>query len=106
MNVGDRVRFDDSATSWLIRAEARDGRYHIATCALFGRVYYTILDHHAGVRGPLNIVGQGMGITTLAGPDEGIAETVRLLEEVSELGSYEWEVSHRNYVPLRATVIS
>jgi hypothetical protein len=92
---GDRIRFDGKRTSWLIRAQTEDGRYQVATCSMFGRVYYTVIDHHENVRGPLNVIGQGMGIFTTKGPDDAIDNTVSMLE------SGGFEVSHRNRVALR-----
>ena len=95
---GPLLLFDGKRTPWRVRAAACDGRYSIATCSVFGRVLYTIVDWQEKIRGPLNIVGQGMGIFTTSGPDPAIDETVRLLEEPD--GG--WEVSYRNRVPLRA----
>lgn len=99
LSPGDRVRFDGKATSWLVRATACDGRYAICTCSLFGDVYYSIIDHVDRERGPLNILGNGMGIFTMSGPDEGVDETVRLLEEPD--GG--WEISRRHSVRLSIT---
>ena len=98
MQVGDRVRCDGKRTAWSVRASACSGRYFIATCSIFGVVYYTIIDLLGEVRGPLNIIGHGLDIFTTSGPDEGIDLAVRLLE--SDEG---WTISHRACVPLVVT---
>lgn len=55
------VLFADSPRWWTVRA--RDERFTILTRqAPFrakGTVFYTIVDHQAGVRGPCNLLGQG-----------------------------------------------
>lgn len=106
LEVGDRVRFDGKATSWLVRASACAGRYHLATASLFGAVHYTIIDHEQGIRGPMNVIGWGLGIFTTCGDDEAIDAAVRMLEEgygTDENWYPRWEVSRRGQVPLRIT---
>lgn len=118
--IGDRLQFDGKRTSWLARAETANGRYSIAT-AWFGchprtgerRVAYTIIDWIADIRGPLNVIGGGMGIDTLDGPDPNIDETIEMLEEgikfeadaVADgaIPSGQWGISYRNRVALEIT---
>ena len=97
---GERLQFDGKRTSWLVRATACAGRYSIATASMFGRVYYTIIDVQENVRGPLNVIGGGMGIDTISGPDDQIDEVVKRLEG-DDLT--QWEVSHRSRLPLNIT---
>lgn len=98
MKPGDRLRFDGKSTSWLVRAVTTDERYAVATCSLFGAVHYTATDHIEGSRGPLNVVGGGMGVFSTRGPDEGVDDAIRLLESGGG-----WGVSHRNRVRLNTT---
>jgi hypothetical protein len=118
--VGTRVRFDGKRTSWRVRAHAGRGRYTICT-AWFGchprtkerQVGYTIIDWHERIRGPLNVIGGGMGIATLDGPDPAIDRTVEMLDEGVEFERTAaidhctpcggWQVSQRNNLPLVIT---
>jgi hypothetical protein len=93
--VKGRVRFDGKRTSWLVRGATKDGRYVLCTCALFGKVHYTIVDNLLGIRGPMNVIGGGLSIFTTSGPDEAIDRAIAMLE--ADGG---WEVSHRNRVRL------
>ncbi|WP_028474078.1 hypothetical protein [Nocardioides alkalitolerans] len=102
--VDDRLRFDGKATSWRVRAVSDDGRYVLATASLFGDVAYTILDWEQGVRGPLNVIGGGMGIDTTSGPDEQINKTMNMITGTDQaLAASTWEVSRRNRVPIAIT---
>lgn len=115
--VGDKVRFDGKRTTWRVRAHAAGGRYVIATCSMFGDVYYTVMDRLEEVRGPLNVIGGGVGIDTTDGPDTGIDAAVRMLEARPdpihaeydglpydpEEWDTSWEVSRRNRVRLDIT---
>ena len=116
LTPGDRVQFDGKRTSWLVRGTAMDGRYAVLTGSLFGEVYYTIADRLHEVRGPLNVIGGGVGIETTSGPDVGVDDTIRRLEgrpsrfDVEHHGKDPdgwdgglWEVSQRNRVPLIIT---
>lgn len=96
---GDRVRFDGKTTSWLAREGTSDGRYLLCTASVFGKTVYTIVDFDEQVRGPLNVVGHGMGIHTTRGPDPAIVETLDRLDQPGD----QWCVSHRNQVPLQIT---
>jgi hypothetical protein len=104
--IGYRVRFDDKSTSWLVRAVSDDGRYTLLTCAHFGEVAYTIIDWRQGVRGAMDVLGGGMGIDTLSGPDENIDEAMDMLAGRGEFhnGNY-WGVSRRNRVSLRISSV-
>jgi hypothetical protein len=111
--VGDRVQFDGKRTSWLARAATDDGRYTLLTASMFGDVYYTIIDWQQNIRGPMNVIGWGLGITTRSGPDENIDKAIRMLRpsppfEEGETsrpwdGDCGFEVSHRGQVALRVT---
>ena len=114
LNVGDRVRFDGKATSWLVRATAAGGRYAICTGSIFGVVHYTVVDRLEQIRGAVNVIGYGLGIATTSGPDDGVACAVRMLEHRPDLAltpdadpnawdGLSWGVSHRNRVPLHIT---
>lgn len=108
---GDRVKFMGSHRWWLARAAARDDRFLILTSA-GGRigVFYTIIDWHKLVRGPMNVIGGGLSIETLRGPDVAIDAAVARLEEGPDEGgtgtqddpyrSLAWEVSQRRGVRL------
>jgi hypothetical protein len=119
--VGSRLRLDGKGTSWLVRACTSNQRYFLATCAIFGKVYYTIIDMESNIRGSMNISGGGLGIFSTSGKDENIDEAIGMLEEsMSNAEKYfkerpenkgkiaycgEWEVSHRNRVPLKISYI-
>jgi hypothetical protein len=90
---GDLIQFGGNQ-QWLVRATACEDRYALCTTLLDEAVNYTIIDWHLNVRGAMNVIGGGLGIETLSGPDEEIDEAVWMLEE----GGF--EVSHRNHVPL------
>ncbi|GAA1812599.1 hypothetical protein [Nesterenkonia flava] len=96
---GDRLQFDGKRTGWLVRGITENGRYALATASMFGDVYYTIIDESAGVRGAMNIIGGGLGIKTISGPDPDIDEAIEQLET----GEYGWGISHRNQVRLNIT---
>jgi hypothetical protein len=108
---GDSVEFLDVEGRWLARAATRDNRYVLLTTVAplteeqavatgwpvgSEQVHYTIIDWRTYYRGPLNIIGGGLGIMTSHGPDEAIDRTIEMLEEPEET----WELSHRNRVPL------
>jgi hypothetical protein len=116
VQVGDRVRFDDKRTSWLARAVTPDGRYLILTAAMFGDVYYTIIDWDQDIRGPMNVIGWGLSIDTTSGPDEHVDKAIEMLRPWPQSppdggpiplddGLYGYEVSRRGEVPLRITSV-
>ncbi|GAA4924674.1 hypothetical protein [Nesterenkonia rhizosphaerae] len=94
---GDRLQFDGKRTGWLVRAVTKDGRYALATASIFGQAVYTIIDEFAGIRGAMNIIGGGLGILTTEGPDPAVDEAI------ADLESGNWEISHRNNLPLDIT---
>jgi len=113
---GDRVRFDGKRTSWLARAGTPDGRYLLLTASFFGEVAYTIIDWERDVRGAMYVLGGGLGIETLRGPDPRIDEAISMLRPSllageSPVGAEDddglrgFEVSWRNFVPLRITSV-
>lgn len=55
-----------------------------------GERVYTVIDWRAGVRGPVDVIGQGWDVST----DE-------LCQELAELvRAGEWRISQRNWVPI------
>lgn len=121
INVGDILRFDGKRNLWRVRAKTSCGRYAIATNKVSNRVYYTILDFEEKVRGAMNILGGGLSIFSTNGRDKNINKAIEMLEKsLSEKKAYfqahpenlgkvhyngEWEVSHRNRVPLKITTV-
>lgn len=110
IKVGDHVWFDGKTTRWLVRGVTDDGRYSLATASFFGEVSYTIIDESAGIRGAMNVIGGGLGIGTTSGSDENIDAALRMLRscDPDAMCSHEWdehnyEISHRNRVPLNIT---
>lgn len=108
---GDTVEFLDFEGRWLARAATTDNRYVLLTtqAALTEeqaeyyalptgslQVHYTIIDWRTYHRGPMNVIGGGLGIETLSGSDGQIDKAIAMLQEPDET----WEVSHRNRVPL------
>lgn len=116
LTAGDELRFDGKATSWLVRATAAGGRYAVCTAWFFGAVHYTVVDRLEGVRGAVNVIGNGLGIATGSGPDRGVERAVRMLEHRPDTErrpdadpdgwdtlELVWGISHRNRVPLHLT---
>lgn len=108
---GDTVEFLDFEGRWLARAATTDNRYVLLTTVAplneeqaeyYGlpvgseQVHYTIIDWRTYHRGPMNVIGGGLGIETLSGPDEQIDKAIAMHSEPDEC----WELSHRNQVPL------
>lgn len=106
MSARTQVKFAGDRRWWTTRAE--DDRFAILTRqAAFepeGIVCYTIVDKHAGHRGPCNLIGQGWGFErdTL---DEDAAKLLAALQPDSGYYGHEMplEISYRNRV---ATVIT
>lgn len=96
LKPGDRVQFDGKKTSWLVRAEAKNG-LKLATASIFGNVFYTLIDQSEGVRGAMDIIGGGLGIKTTRGDDPDVDEAIGLID------NYGHDVSHRNRVALNIT---
>ncbi|HEY2088545.1 MAG TPA: hypothetical protein VGH54_21320 [Mycobacterium sp.] len=112
VGIGERIQFDGKRTSWLARAATDDGRYTLLTASLFGKVYYTIIDWQRGMRGPMNVIGWGLGIFTTSGPDEAIDKAMLMLRpwQFDENGHgidadepRGFELSHRGEVRLDIT---
>ena len=102
--VGDRIRFDHKRTVWYVRALIPERNMVLATCAMFGTVYYTICDFNEQMRGPMNVIGGGLSIFTNQGPDPAVDEAAaRLRQKMPGFDEWDWEVSYRNRVPLRIT---
>lgn len=118
---GDRATFDGRRISWLARADSEDGRYTLLTSAMFGKIFYTIIDWSRTMRGPMNVIGWGLGIDSKSGPDEAIDEALLMLRPYPPAGDPWWnidetarhvdddlrgyELSHRGEIPLRITSV-
>ena len=100
--VGDRVRFDNKQTAWFVRAVIPERDMLLATCTIFGKIYYTIVDFGEDVRGAMNVIGGGLGIFSRHGPDPAIDKAVENLR-ARIFDQWRWGVSHRNRVPLKIT---
>lgn len=122
--VGDRVRFgypygDETRRWWTIRAV--DERFTVLTRqADFrkkGESFYTVIDRQRGVRGPINLIGQGWDIDEPNGP-ERLLRALQRHGEIAEIvrrdGTYTYdgpddiavEVSYRNNVPIDIAEVS
>jgi hypothetical protein len=106
LEVGDRVRFDAKQTSWLVRKSTDDGRFVLLTAVEFGKVLYSVIDFERLIRGPVNVLGGGMGIFTTSGPDEAIDETLDMLQGkgAKHVGGH-WEISRRRAAPVNITAL-
>ncbi|MDF3311601.1 hypothetical protein P3H15_42235 [Rhodococcus sp. T2V] len=58
--------------------------------AITGEFVYTVIDWRNGIRGPVNVIGQGMDVST----DQQCRDLL------DDLEAGRWEISHRNRVPL------
>lgn len=96
--VDTKLRFDHKSTPWRVRASTSDTRYTLATASMSGTVFYTIIDWADNQRGPMNVIGGGLGIFTSEGADEAIDEAIQMLESGEG-----WELSRRHSVPLDIT---
>lgn len=116
--VGDLVSFDGKRTRWLARAASEDGRWTLLTAQMFGKVFYSIIDWRRAMRGPMNVIGWGLGIFTVAGPDEAIDHAMEMLRPYPPLAEGEtlvlgdlndgprgFELSHRGEVRLDITSV-
>ncbi|MDZ4268178.1 MAG: hypothetical protein U1D00_21215 [Mycobacterium sp.] len=95
MTVGQRVRLDAERQWWVVRGVA--GEVVVLTRqAPFrrrGALEYIVIDWRAGVRGPVNVIGQGWGVDT----DEQCQELAELVRDER------WLVSMRNWLPIDVT---
>jgi hypothetical protein len=89
LSSGDRIKFKDDRRAFVVRATSPN----FAVCtrqADFrpkGELAYTVVDWRNGVRGPVNVIGQGWDVTT----DEQCDELCALLD------AGRWKVSQRNW---------
>jgi len=60
---------------------------------------YTVIDWATRQRGPIDIIGGGIGLRSQSGEDPVITDTLAGLE------AGEWELSHRHRIPLSAYVV-
>lgn len=79
LTAGDRVKFDHERRSWLVRGVTPDGRYALVTSPHGETVMYTVIDREESIRGPLNVIGGGVGIRTSKGPDQKVAAAIDML---------------------------
>lgn len=93
MTVGTKVRFQEFPTKpFTVRAVSTN--FVVTTRqADFrpkGDLRYTVIDWRNGIRGAINVIGQGWDVTT----DEACQELV------DDLEAGEWEISQRNWARL------
>lgn len=96
MTVGQRVRLDAERQWWSVRGVAGEVVVVLTRQAPFqrrGALEYTVIDWRAGVRGPVNVIGQGWGVDT----DEQCQELAELVRDER------WLVSMRNWLPIDVT---
>lgn len=96
MAVGQRVRLDGERQWWSVRGTAGEEVVVLTRQAPFrrrGALEYTVLDWRSGVRGPVNVIGQGWGVDT----DEQCQELAELVRDER------WLVSMRNWLPIDVT---
>ena len=93
LDVGDRVRFGlEPRRPYTVRALSE----HFVVCtrprdfATTGEFVYTVIDWRNGIRGPINVIGQSVDVST----DE------RCRDLLDDLEAGRWEISHRNRVQL------
>ncbi len=95
MAVGHRVKLDAERQWWTVRGRVDDVAV-LTRQAPFrrqGAWEYTVLDWRAGVRGPVNTIGQGWDVDT----DEQCQELAELVRDGK------WAVSSRNWLPINVT---
>ncbi|OMC24292.1 hypothetical protein A5739_24615 [Mycobacterium colombiense] len=96
MTVGQRVRLDAERQWWSVRGAAGEVVVVLTRQAPFqrrGALEYTVIDWRSGVRGPVNVIGQGWGVDT----DEQCQELAELVRDER------WLVSMRNWRPIDVT---
>ncbi|OKH71780.1 hypothetical protein EB73_09875 [Mycobacterium sp. SWH-M3] len=96
MAVGQRVRLGRERQWWSVRGVAGEEVVVLTRQAPFrrrGALEYTVLDWRSGVRGPVNVIGQGWGVDT----DEQCQELAELVR------GERWLVSMRNWLPIDVT---
>lgn len=98
MTMGQRVKLDSERQWWTVRGVAGEDVVVLTRQAPFrrrGALEYTVVDWRAGVRGPVNTIGQGWDVDTDAQCQE--------LAELVQAGK--WAVSSRNWLPIDVTVV-
>lgn len=97
MNLGQRVKLDSERRWWTVRGCA--GEVVVLTRqAPFrrrGALEYSVVDWRAGVRGPVNAIGQSWDVDT----DEQCQELAELVRDGK------WSVSVRNWLPIDVTEV-
>lgn len=95
MAVGQRVKLDTERRWWTVRGRVDDVAVltRQAPFRPLGAWQYTVLDWRAGVRGPVNTIGQGWDVDT----DEQCQELAELVRD-GKLA-----VSSRNWLPIVVT---
>lgn len=96
MAVGQRVKLGAERQWWTVRGVAGEQVVVLTRQAPFrrrGALEYTVLDWRSGVRGPVNVIGQGWGVDT----DEQCQELAELVRDER------WLVSVRNWLPIDVT---
>jgi hypothetical protein len=94
LGAGDRIFFAETPSkAFLVRAIS-ENFVVVTRQADFkpkGDLCYLVIDWRNGVRGPINVIGQGWNVDT----DEECRELCQLME------AGEWEISQRNWVYIR-----
>lgn len=97
MSVGDRVKLDSDRRWWTVRASTADVVV-LSRQAEFrsrGTLVYTVIDWRVGVRGPVNVIGQGWDVEH----DE------RCRELADDVQRGKWEVSRRNWLSVEVRAV-
>ncbi len=101
--MGARVIFDQrDGLNWTVRAASSSGRWTLLSAPSGEKRWptaYTVIDWTTRHRGPIDIIGGGIGLTSQSGDDPVITDTLAGLE------AGEWELSHRHRIPLSAYVV-
>lgn len=94
--VGDRVQFVESKRWWKVRAVSGSGRYVALSSPhnLAATNFYTVIDRHAGVRGPDDRV---LGLGWQSDDD--------FVRNLAELDAGRVGISHRHRVPLDVATV-
>lgn len=98
MTVGQRVKLDHERPWWTVRGVAGEDVAVLTRQAPFrrrGALEYTVLDWRAGVRGPVNVIGQGWDVAT--------DEQCQQLADLVRAGK--WSVTVRNWLPIDVTEV-
>ncbi|ORA45345.1 hypothetical protein BST46_25295 [Mycobacterium timonense] len=98
MTVGQRVKLDHERQLWTVRGVAGEDVAVLTRQAPFrrrGALEYTVLDWRAGVRGPVNVIGQGWDVDT--------DEQCQQLADLVRAGK--WSVTVRNWLPIDVTEV-